>query len=86
MPKVETVKVVNDNFQSGYMTINKSAFDPEKHELFGVEQKENQASVKDTVAEIEKAESLEQLDQFRNDERKGVIKALEAKETELKGS
>ncbi len=36
MADIETVKVVKAN-RAGYATINKSDYNPEKHELFGVE-------------------------------------------------
>lgn len=39
MPKVETVKVVNESLESGFMLINKSDFDKDKHKLFGESKK-----------------------------------------------
>jgi hypothetical protein len=33
----ETVKIKNDRQESGYVIINKSDFNPDEHQLFGVE-------------------------------------------------
>jgi hypothetical protein len=34
---IETVRIVKDNGRTGYATINKSDFDPARHELFEAE-------------------------------------------------
>lgn len=47
---LETIKVVRD-CPRGYKIINKSDFDPKKHELFG-EPKEAGPTIKEMVAEL----------------------------------
>lgn len=42
MPKLETVKVVNESLESGFMVINKADFDKDKHKVFSESKKSEQ--------------------------------------------
>lgn len=46
---IETVRIVKAN-RSGYATINKSDYDPAKHELFGVVKPDTAALVDEALA------------------------------------
>ena len=39
METIETVKIVSDRHERGYVIINKSDYNPSVHELYGVDRK-----------------------------------------------
>ena len=85
MPKLETVKVVNEDLESGFMVINKADFDKDKHKLFDEAKADSKPNAADTVKLVEACESLEDLEKFAGDDRKSVVKAVKAKQAELSG-